>query len=103
MACAHAKVTGQIGVCMVTSGPRAIHALNGVYDAKMDHQPVLAIVGQQPTVGLGADTQQEINLSVLMGAVAETLRALIPLLHKKEDRSWRQEIKQNVTEWPNRE
>lgn len=71
MACAHAKFTGQIGVCLVTSGPGAIHTLNGLYDAKMDHQPVLAIVGQQPTVGLGADTQQEVNLRVLMGAVAE--------------------------------
>ncbi|MGI8509268.1 MAG: thiamine pyrophosphate-requiring protein [Gemmatimonadaceae bacterium] len=71
MACAHAKFTGEIGVCMVTSGPGGIHALNGLYDAKMDHQPVLAIVGQQPTVGLGADTQQEVNLRVLMSAVAE--------------------------------
>src|SRR3954462_11230625 len=47
MACAHAKFTGQLGVCMATSGPGAIHLLNGLYDAKLDHQPVLAIVGQQ--------------------------------------------------------
>jgi len=61
MACAHAKFTGQIGVCMVTSGPGAIHTLNGLYDAKMDHQPVLAIVGQQPTVGLGADIGYDVR------------------------------------------
>src|ERR671927_42780 len=47
MACAHAKFTGEVGVCMATSGPGAIHLLNGLYDAKLDHQPVVAIVGQQ--------------------------------------------------------
>ena len=47
MACAHAKWTGEVGVCIATSGPGAIHLLNGLYDAKLDHQPVLAIVGQQ--------------------------------------------------------
>jgi pyruvate dehydrogenase (quinone) len=46
MACAHAKFTGELGVCMATSGPGAVHLLNGLYDAKLDHQPVLAIVGQ---------------------------------------------------------
>src|SRR5690349_10739171 len=46
MACAHAKFTGEVGVCLATSGPGAIHLLNGLYDAKMDHQPVVAIVGQ---------------------------------------------------------
>ena len=51
MACAHAKFTGEVGVCMATSGPGAIHLLNGLYDAKMDHQPVVAIVGQQATRG----------------------------------------------------
>src|SRR5919202_3941311 len=45
MACAHAKLTGHVGVCMATSGPGAIHLLNGLYDAKLDHVPVLAIVG----------------------------------------------------------
>src|SRR5579862_7337695 len=45
MACAHAKWTGEIGVCLATSGPGAVHLLNGLYDAKLDHQPVLAIVG----------------------------------------------------------
>jgi pyruvate dehydrogenase (quinone) len=52
-ACAHAKFTGEVGVCMATSGPGAIHLLNGLYDAKLDHQPVVAIVGQQKRMGLG--------------------------------------------------
>jgi pyruvate dehydrogenase (quinone) len=47
MACDHAKFTGEVGVCLVTSGPGAIHLLNGLYDAKLDRQPVVAIVGQQ--------------------------------------------------------
>src|ERR671930_419853 len=51
-ACAHAKFTGEVGVCMATSGPGAVHLLNGLYDAKLDHQPVVAIVGQQATIGL---------------------------------------------------
>src|SRR5690606_41129782 len=55
MACAHAQLTGQAGVCMATSGPGAIHLLNGLYDAKLDHQPVVAIVGQQAPSCLGAD------------------------------------------------
>ena len=56
MACAHAKFTGEVGVCMATSGPGAIHLLNGLYDAKADHQPVVAIVGQQARVGDGRAT-----------------------------------------------
>ena len=54
MACAHAKFTGRLGVCMATSGPGAIHLLNGLYDAKLDHQPVVAIVGQQARPGWAA-------------------------------------------------
>jgi pyruvate dehydrogenase (quinone) len=65
MACAHAKFTGEIGVCMATSGPGAIHLLNGLYDAKLDHQPVLAIVGQQKRTAVGAHYQQEIDLTTL--------------------------------------
>src|SRR5438876_366197 len=65
MACAHAKFTGQVGVCMATSGPGAIHLLNGLYDAKMDHQPVVAIVGQQSTTAIGGGYQQEVDLSSL--------------------------------------
>jgi len=53
MACAHAKFTGEVGVCLATSGPGAIHLLNGLYDAKLDHQPVVAIVGQQARTALG--------------------------------------------------
>jgi len=70
MACAHAKFSGEIGVCLATSGPGAIHLLNGLYDAKMDHQPVLAIVGQQKRSGLGGDYQQEVDLTTLFKDVA---------------------------------
>src|SRR5919199_297420 len=69
-ACGHAKLTGEVGVCMATSGPGAIHLLNGLYDAKLDHVPVLAIVGQQPTMALGASYQQEVDLRVLFKDVA---------------------------------
>src|SRR5437763_16065964 len=70
MASAHAKYTDEVGVCMATSGPGAIHLLNGLYDAKMDHQPVLAIVGQQKRMSLGAHYQQEVDLQVLFKDVA---------------------------------
>jgi pyruvate dehydrogenase (quinone) len=69
-ACAHAKLTGEVGVCMATSGPGAIHLLNGLYDAKLDHQPVVAIVGQQKRMSLGANYQQEVDLQVLFKDVA---------------------------------
>ncbi len=59
MASAHAKFTGEVGVCLATSGPGAIHLLNGLYDARLDHQPVLAIVGQQARAALGGQYQQE--------------------------------------------
>ncbi len=71
MACAHAKFTGELGVCMATSGPGAIHLLNGLYDAKMDHVPVLAIVGQAATMALGGSYQQEVDLHVLFKDVCE--------------------------------
>jgi len=70
MACAHAKFTGQVGVCLATSGPGAIHLLNGLYDAKMDHQPVVAIVGQQARAALGGTYQQEVDLISLFKDVA---------------------------------
>jgi pyruvate dehydrogenase (quinone) len=69
-ACAHAKFTGEVGVCMATSGPGAIHLLNGLYDAKLDHQPVVAIVGQQARSALGGDYQQEVDLPTLFKDVA---------------------------------
>ncbi|HEY4427938.1 MAG TPA: thiamine pyrophosphate-requiring protein [Solirubrobacteraceae bacterium] len=69
-ACAHAKLTGEVGVCMATSGPGAIHLLNGLYDAKLDHAPVVAIVGQQKRMSLGGNYQQEVDLQVLFKDVA---------------------------------
>ena len=53
MACATAKFAGEVGVCLATSGPGAVHLLNGLYDAVLDHQPVLAIVGQQARTAVG--------------------------------------------------
>jgi pyruvate dehydrogenase (quinone) len=70
MACAHAKWTGEVGVCLATSGPGAIHLLNGLYDAKLDHAPVMAIVGQQSRMALGGHYQQEVDLQVLFKDVA---------------------------------
>jgi pyruvate dehydrogenase (quinone) len=70
MACGHAKFTGEVGVCMATSGPGAIHLLNGLYDAKLDHQPVVAIVGQQALTALGGSYQQEVDLVSLFKDVA---------------------------------
>jgi pyruvate dehydrogenase (quinone) len=70
MACGHAKFTGEVGVCVATSGPGAIHLLNGLYDAKLDRQPVLAIVGQQARTALGGSYQQEVDLPTLFADVA---------------------------------
>ncbi len=70
MACAHAKFTDEVGVCIATSGPGAVHLLNGLYDAKLDHQSVVAIVGQQATTAMGTDYQQEIDLMSLFKDVA---------------------------------
>jgi len=70
MACGHAKFTNEVGVCLATSGPGAIHLLNGLYDARLDHQPVVAIVGQQQRSALGAHYQQEVDLVTLFKDVA---------------------------------
>jgi pyruvate dehydrogenase (quinone) len=70
MACAHAKFTGEVGVCLATSGPGAIHLLNGLYDAKLDHTPVLAIVGQSARSVIGGSYQQEVDLASLFKDVA---------------------------------
>jgi len=70
MACGHAKFTGQVGVCLATSGPGAIHLLNGLYDAKLDHQPVVAIVGQSSRAAMGGSYQQEVDLTTLFKDVA---------------------------------
>jgi pyruvate dehydrogenase (quinone) len=69
-ACAHGKLTGEVGVCLATSGPGAIHLLNGLYDAKLDHSPVVAIVGQQAQMSLGSNFQQEVDLVALFKDVA---------------------------------
>ncbi|AIR90704.1 thiamine pyrophosphate-requiring protein [Pseudomonas cremoricolorata] len=62
MASAHAKFTGELGVCIATSGPGASHLLTGLYDARMDHMPVLAIAGQQARTAIGGHYQQELDL-----------------------------------------
>jgi pyruvate dehydrogenase (quinone)/pyruvate oxidase len=71
MACAYAKFTGRLGVCIATSGPGGIHLLNGLYDAKMDHAPVLAITGLQHSDLIGTFTQQDVELDKLFIDVAE--------------------------------
>jgi pyruvate dehydrogenase (quinone) len=70
MACAHAKFSGDIGVCLATAGPGAIQLLNGLYDAKLDHQPVLAIIGQQARSALGTNYLQDVDLLSLFKDVA---------------------------------
>ncbi len=76
MATAHAKFTGEVGVCISTSGPGAVHMLNGLYDAHCDNQPVVAIVGQQARVAMGSDFQQELNMERLFGDVAEYVKTI---------------------------
>ncbi|MBI0383366.1 thiamine pyrophosphate-requiring protein, partial [Streptomyces albiflaviniger] len=77
MACGHAKFTGEAGVCVATSGPGAVHLLNGLYDAKLDHQPVVAIVGQQKRLSLGSHYQQEIHLDRLFADVSEYCETVV--------------------------
>src|SRR5213594_1188866 len=66
----YAKFTGRVGVCTATSGPGAIHLLNGLYDAKLDHVPVVAIVGQTARSAMGGSYQQEVDLQALFKDVA---------------------------------
>ena len=70
MACAYAKFTGELGVCIATSGPGATHLVTGLYDARLDHVPVLAIAGQQSRNALGGHYQQEVDLPSLLKDVA---------------------------------
>lgn len=70
MASAHAKFTGELGVCLATSGPGASHLITGLYDARLDHMPVLAIVGQQARAALGGHYQQELDLLSMFKDVA---------------------------------
>lgn len=81
LACAHAKFTGEVGVCIATSGPGAVHMLNGLYDAKMDNQPVVAIVGQQGRVSLGSEAQQEVNLERIFADVAGFVQTVLTPMH----------------------
>jgi pyruvate dehydrogenase (quinone) len=71
MACAYAKFTGELGVCLSTGGPGASHLITGLYDAKLDHMPVLAITGQAPRTARGAHYQQELNLDRMFSDVAD--------------------------------
>jgi pyruvate dehydrogenase (quinone) len=85
MATAYAKTTGKLGVCLATSGPGGLHLINGLYDAKLDHAPVLAITGMQATSQLGTGYQQEVHLDRLLMDLCEynelvTVPASIPTL-----------------------
>jgi pyruvate dehydrogenase (quinone) len=77
MATAHAKFTGEVGVCIATSSPGAFHMLNGLYDAKSDNVPVVAIVGQQGLASLGTATQQEDNLERVFADVACYVQTIV--------------------------
>ncbi|MCU1450175.1 MAG: Pyruvate oxidase [Acidimicrobiales bacterium] len=77
MACGQAKFGGDVGVCLTTSGPGAIHLLNGLYDARLDHQPVVAIVGQQASTALGSDYLQEVDLTTLFKDVAREYDTMV--------------------------
>src|SRR5689334_1215791 len=70
MASAYAKFTGELGVCIATSGPGASHLITGLYDARLDHMPVLAIAGQQARAALGGHYQQEVDLAAMFKDVA---------------------------------
>ena len=74
MASAYAKFTGDLGVCMATSGPGASHLITGLYDARMDHMPVMAIAGQQARAAVGGHYQQELDLQSMFKDVAGRLR-----------------------------
>jgi len=77
MATAHAKFTGEVGVCIATSSPGGFHMMNGLYDAKMDNQPVVAIVGQQGLNAFGTFNQQESNLEQAFSDVAEYVQTIV--------------------------
>lgn len=71
MACGYAKFTGRLGVCLATSGPGGLHLLNGLYDAQLDGQPVLAITGMPYHDLIGTRTQQDVELDKVFADVAE--------------------------------
>src|SRR5215831_11775270 len=70
MASAYAKFSGELGVCIATSGPGASHLVTGLYDARLDHMPVLAITGQQARTAIGGHYQQEVDLASMFKDVA---------------------------------
>src|SRR5437870_1033153 len=79
MATGYAKATGRLGVCLATSGPGGLHLINGLYDAKLDHAPVLAITGVQATSQLGTEFQQEVHLErVFMDLCVYNQMLLVP-------------------------
>ncbi len=83
-ACGYAKFTGRLGVCFATSGPGAIHLLNGLYDAKLDHAPVLAITGHTYHDMLGTHFQQEIDILNLFKDVASYNQMILGAKHATE-------------------
>ncbi len=99
MASAYAKFTGELGVCIATSGPGASHLLTGLYDARMDHMPVLAIVGQQARTSVGAHYQQELDLNSMFkdvaGAFVQTAMAPAQMRHLV-DRAIRTAVSERV-------
>jgi pyruvate dehydrogenase (quinone) len=99
MATGHAKYTGKVGVCLVTQGPGAVHALNGLYDAKLDHQPVVAILGQVSQSAGGSYYQQEIDLVSLFKDVAHEHVHVLSTpeqAHHLIDRAFRSAISQRT-------
>ncbi|HEV2276164.1 MAG TPA: thiamine pyrophosphate-dependent enzyme [Acidobacteriaceae bacterium] len=84
MACAYAKFTGRLGVCLATSGPGGIHLLNGLYDAKMDQQPVLAITGMQFSDITGTFSQQDVELDKIFMDVACYNNRIMSASHMEE-------------------
>ena len=86
MACGYAKWTGRLGVCLATSGPGGIHLLNGLYDAKLDGAPVLAITGLQFHDLIGTYTQQDVELDKLFMDVAVYNARIMGPAHVRERR-----------------
>src|SRR5437016_13239623 len=82
-ACGYAKFTGRLGVCVATSGPGGIHLLNGLYDAKLDGVPVLAITGQTYHDLMGMHYQQEVDLLALFKDVAPFDQELMGAVHAR--------------------
>jgi pyruvate dehydrogenase (quinone) len=88
MACGYAKYTGKLGVCLATSGPGGIHLLNGLYDAKMDSQPVLAITGHHYHDLIDTHAQQDLDLDrVYMDVAVYNTRIMGPS-HVEKEHTW---------------